>query len=62
MPRSRSSIVRVHHALGDALVGAEDAALVQQRIDERRLAMVDVRDDRDVAAGGVGDWSLGPVR
>ena len=39
----------VHRALGDALVGAENAALVQQGVDERGLAVVDVGDDGDVA-------------
>ena len=47
---------RVHHALGDVLVVAERAGLPEQRVDERRLAVVDVGDDRDVAkivaAGG----------
>jgi hypothetical protein len=28
---------------------------MQHRIDERRLSVVDVRDDGDVAAQGVGD-------
>ena len=46
-------LVRVHHALGDPLVGAEDAALVQQRVDQRRLAVVDVGDDGDVAPSGL---------
>ena len=36
-------------ALGDLLIGAECAREAQQRIDERRLAVIDVRDDRDVA-------------
>ena len=45
----------VHRALGDPLVGAERAALMQQRIDERRLAVVDVGDDGDVAPERVGD-------
>ena len=40
---------RVHHALGDVLVGAERARLPQHRVDERRLAVVDVRHDGDVA-------------
>jgi hypothetical protein len=39
----------VHHALGNHLVGAERAREAQQRIDERRLAVIDVRDDREVA-------------
>ena len=48
-------LVAVHGALGDALVRAERAALVQQRVDQRGLAVVDVRDDGDVAAERVGD-------
>ena len=48
-------VVVVHRALGDALVGAERAALVQQRVDQRGLAVVDVGDDGDVAAERVGD-------
>ena len=40
---------RVHDALGDVLVLAERAGLPEHRVDERRLAVVDVRDDRDVA-------------
>ena len=40
---------RVQHALVDVLVGAEGAGLPEHRVDERRLAVVDVRDDRDVA-------------
>ena len=39
---------RVHHALGDVLVRAERAGLPQHRVDERRLAVVDVRHDGDV--------------
>ena len=45
----------VHRALGDPLVRAERAALMQQPVDERRLAVVDVGDDGDVAAERVGD-------
>ena len=40
---------RVEHALGDVLVLAEGAGLPEHRVDERRLAVVDVGDDRDVA-------------
>ena len=48
----------VHRALGDPLVRAERAALVQQRVDERRLAVVDVGDDGDVPPQRVGDvWT-----
>ena len=53
-------VVAVHRALGDALVGAERAALVQQRVDQRGLAVVDVGDDGDVAAERVGDASPRP--
>ena len=42
-------VVRVHDALGDLLVGAEGAALAQQLVDQRRLAVVDVGDDGDVS-------------
>ena len=48
MPFSRS-IVRVHDPLDHFLVLAEHAALPEHRVDQRRLPMVDVRDDRDVA-------------
>ena len=40
---------RVEHACRDILADAKGARLPQHRIDERRLAVVDVRDDRDVA-------------
>ena len=40
---------RVHHALGDVLVGAEGARLPEHGVDQRRLAVVDVGDDRHVA-------------
>ena len=52
-------LVRVHDALGDPLVGPEDAALVEQRVDERGLAMIDVGDDRDVSSRRVGDFRSG---
>ena len=41
-------VVRVHHTLDDLLVLAEDAALPQHCVDQRRLAVVDVGDDSDV--------------
>ena len=47
----------VHDPLGDVLVGAKGAGLPQHRVDQRRLAVVDVGDDGDVAqvlAGGGG--------
>ena len=40
---------RVHYPLGHVLVGAERAGLPEQRVDERRLPVVDMGDDRDVA-------------
>ena len=45
----------VHHALGNLLIGAERAALPQQCVDERGLAVIDVRDDREIAAQRIGD-------
>ena len=42
-------VVRIHHPLGDALVVAEGARLLQEAVDEGRFAMVDVGDDGDVA-------------
>ena len=56
---------RVHHPLGDGLVVAEGARLPQQGVDERRLAVVDVGDDRHIADVGAhchtGDaWVNGP--
>ena len=43
-------IHRIHDAflVGDGLIGAERAGLFEQAIHERRLAMINVRDDRDV--------------
>jgi len=47
----------VHHAVGDLLMSAKGAALAEQRIDERRLAVIDVRHDGHVAAERVGHES-----
>ena len=41
-------IHRVHHPLLDLLIGTEGAGLPQQLIDERGLAVIDVRNDGDV--------------
>ncbi len=41
-------IGRVHHPLADVLVLAERAGLPEHRVDEGRLAVVDVGDDCDV--------------
>ena len=51
-------VVRVHHALGDVLVRGEGAGLLQQLVDQRGLAVVDVGDDGDVAQGD-GTWEGG---
>ena len=42
-------VIRIHHPLGDALVVAKCARLLQEPVDEGRLAVVDVSDDGDVA-------------
>jgi hypothetical protein len=42
-------VVRVHDQRSDLLVVPEGVALLQQRVNKRRLPVVDVRDDRDVA-------------
>ena len=49
MPRSRSRSFEVHDPFGDALVVAEGAGLLQEPVDEGRLAVVDVGDDGDIA-------------
>ena len=43
-------LVAVHRALGNALVGAEHAALAEHGVDQRGLAMVDEGDDGNVPA------------
>ena len=56
MPRSRSRSVAVHTPVpATRSFDAERAALMQQRIYERRLAMIDVGDDGDIPAKWVGD-------
>ena len=52
---------RIQHALVDVLVLAEGAGLPQQRVDERRLAVVDVGDDRQVADIGAAGHGAGEV-
>ena len=37
------------HPLGHVLVGPERAGLPEQRVHERRLPVIDMRDDRNVA-------------
>ena len=54
-------IVGIHRPFGHALVLAEGAGLLQQAIDQGGLAMVDVRDDRQVAQRHEGN-PMGPGR
>jgi hypothetical protein len=55
-------IHRVHDALIDVLVGAERSRLPEHGVDERRLAVVDVGDDRDVAQVLAGDGHASEAR
>src|SRR6185437_10384914 len=52
-------IVGIHRALDHALVVAVGAGLLQQAIDQRGLAVVDVGDDGDVTKvhGSSSDWA-----
>ena len=51
MPRFLFEVVGVHDAFGDGLVGAEGTGLTQHGVDEGGFAVVDVRDDGDIADG-----------
>ena len=42
-------VIRIHRALRHLLVGAKSTGLMQKAIDQGRLAMIDMRDNRDVA-------------
>ena len=42
-------VVGVHHAIHDLLIFTVDAALLEHLVDKRGLAVVDVRDNGDVA-------------
>ena len=55
-------VARVHDPIDDGLVGAEGARLAQHRVDEGRLAVVDVGDDRHVAQVGADGGGGGGVR
>ena len=48
-------LVAVHGPLGHTLVGAEHSRLAKHGINERGLAVVDVRHDGDVPAERIGD-------
>ncbi len=41
-------VVGVHHSLDHDLIAAERAALAEDDVNQRRLAMIDVSDDGDV--------------
>ena len=60
MPRSRSMSLESIARSADLLAGAEGAGLLQQLVDQRGLAVVDVGDDGDVAQ--VHDVLRGGVR
>ena len=51
MPRSLLQRVGIHGALGHLLAGAEGAGGAEKHVDQGRLAMIDMRDDGDVAKG-----------
>jgi hypothetical protein len=50
-PALALQLVAVHDALGHVLMRREGPGLREQLVDERRLAVIDVGDDRDVAQG-----------
>jgi hypothetical protein len=53
-------ILAVHDPLGDLLVFAERAGLAQEAIEQSRLAVVDMRDDREIPkvfAGLLTHWA-----
>ena len=60
-------IHRIHHPIGNLLVSAKNSALAQHAIDQSGFAVIDVRDDGDVAqrmaplerGGGHHSWLLG---
>src|SRR2546423_10904375 len=52
-------VVGIHDALAELLVGGKGPRLLQQAIDQRGLAVVDVRDDGDVADRAVHGWVAG---
>ena len=54
-------IIAVHRLRLNLLVLAEGAGLLEQGIDQRGLAVIDVRDDRDVAKVHVGPLGIEPL-
>ncbi len=61
-PALAFEIVGIHHPLDDVLVRSKRPRLDEQLVDQRRLAVVDVGDDRDIAqgprSGHMGDAAL----
>ena len=49
IPRSFSRSFEIHDPLGDPLILAEGAGLLEQAVHERRLAVIDVGDNGDIA-------------
>ncbi len=43
-------IVGIHDAFGDCFMGGKDAALAEHGVDQRSLAVVNVRNDSDVTS------------
>ncbi len=46
-------LIGVHDPLGDVFIGTKDSALAQHRVHQRRLSVIHMRDDCDVANSGV---------
>ncbi len=51
-PALALKVVGIHDQRAGILRIAEDVRLLEETIDQRRLAMIDVRDDRDIAEIG----------
>ena len=51
-------LVRVHHAVDHSFIAAKDAALAEHGIHQRRLAVVHVRDDGDIADRRIADRGI----
>ena len=63
MPRSRSRSFESSDALGHALVLAKRAGLLEKRVDEGGLPLVDMGDDGDIAKlHGIRNVQRGPER
>src|SRR5579875_324630 len=50
-PALALQLIGIQHALDDCLIGLEDAALPEHPVNQCRLAVIDVRNDGDVANG-----------